>query len=89
MNHNTILPGLYKFNIGDRVKIIKPGRGCSPSDIGKEVNIVRLGTYSLRFATNGYIVNPPIGNSKSGSYGRMIEERTFELVSKEGNIFEF
>ncbi len=72
----------YKFNVGDKVKVIVSGSGVGPEDISKEVTIVERGTYS---AYPGYRVDPPIGNSMPTSQGHaffngMIAEESFELV---------
>ena len=71
----------YKFNIGDRVRVIGGGSGVSIQHRGMEVEIVEKGVYSS--CGNGYRVNPPIGNSLTGNYGGMIGESMFELVKKE------
>jgi MoxR-like ATPase len=72
----------YKFNVGDKVKVVGHGSGCGPEDLGKEVTIVRKGNYG---GYPGYEVNPPIGNSLPLSNGHsfydgMLAEHTFELV---------
>lgn len=68
----------YKFNIGDKVKVIKSGYGCT--EIGKEVTITERGKCA---DDPGYKVNPAIGNTKSGKFGGFIGEVSFELVSKD------
>ena len=76
---------VYKFNVGDKVMVINHGTGCSPEEIGKQVTIVKQGSYANG---PGYIVDPPIGNSahtNSSTMGhlfmqRMIAEETFELT---------
>ena len=72
----------YKFNVGDKVKVIDHGSGCGPEDLGKEVVIIRKGNYS---GYAGYEVAPPMGNSLPNTdghsfYDGMIGEHTFELV---------
>lgn len=72
----------YKFNVGDKVKVIDHGSGCGPEDLGKEVTIVRKGNYG---GYPGYEVDPPIGNSIPYSNGHtfydgMLAEHTFEPV---------
>jgi MoxR-like ATPase len=77
------LPGIvYKFNVGDKVKVVNSGYGCAPDEEGLEVTIVQQGDYS---GSPGYIVDPPIGNSIQYStafsfYNGMISEESFELV---------
>jgi len=74
----------YKFQIGDKVKVVESGSGCGPEDFDKEVVIIRKGNYG---GYPGYEVAPPIGNSKPISnahsfYDGMIAEHTFELVEE-------
>jgi MoxR-like ATPase len=74
----------YKFNVGDKVRVVRGGIGCSPDEVGKEVVIVERGEYSN---DPGYRVEPPIGNSDPKSsayryYNGMISERAFQLVEK-------
>jgi MoxR-like ATPase len=75
----------YKFKVGDRVKVVQPGLGVGPEDVGKEVIIIQTGNYS---GHPGYIVSPPIGNSQqypSGDYhgyNGFIGEPTFELAQQ-------
>jgi MoxR-like ATPase len=77
------LPGIvYKFSIGEKVKVVQSGFGCAPEEIDTEVTIVQQGDYS---GSPGYIVDPPIGNSMPHStafsfYNGFIGEGTFELV---------
>jgi len=68
----------HKFKVGDKVRVIKSGSGCALEEIGTEVIITELGQYAHQ--GDGYRVNPPIGNSKSGTYGGFIGEESFELV---------
>jgi hypothetical protein len=74
-NKNNIV---YKFNVGDKVNVIYCGSGCGDDDIGKEVRIVRRGKYG--FDDPAYEVSPAIGNSKTGSFDKMIGEKSFILV---------
>lgn len=46
----------YKFNVGDKVRVIRGGIGCSPDEVGKEVVIVERGEYSP--SDPGYRVEP-------------------------------
>jgi len=74
----------YRFNIGDRVKVVKHGSGCGPEEMDKEVTIIDKGKYGSTILP-GYVVDPPIGNSNplSGAhsfYNGMIGEDSFELV---------
>ena len=75
----------YKFNIGDKVRVVTAGYGCGPEEEGMEVTIVKKGFYSSH---PGYEVYPPIGNSDSKSqaysfYNGMIHEDSFELVEQQ------
>jgi len=69
----------YKFNIGDQVKIIYSGLGCSPETLHEVVTITEQGVYANK---PGYkIDNITIQtNTKDGSFGGMIGEESFELV---------
>jgi MoxR-like ATPase len=69
---------VYKFNVGDKVKVIYCGSGCGDDDIGEEVRIVRKGKYG--FDDPAYEVSPAIGNSKTGSFDKMIGEKSFILI---------
>ena len=73
-----------KFNIGDKVRVIKSGYGVAPEEVGAVVTIThrKQGAYdSLDGQGNGYKVSPAMGNTKSGFFGGYIGERSFELVS--------
>ena len=83
---------VYKFNVGDKVRVVQSGTGCAPEEIGAEVTIIQQGNY---MSSPGYMVNPPIGNSKSISQvkvssvatthlfaGGFIGEESFELVQQ-------
>jgi MoxR-like ATPase len=84
-SYKSTFSTIFKFNIGDRVKVIQHGLGVSPEDVGKEVEIIETGYYSGK---PGYKVTPAIGNSQQYSSGHyygydgFIEERTFELVQQ-------
>ena len=69
----------YKFKVGDTVKIVKSGYGCSPESLGETAEILELGEYS---ENPGYKISKTIGrtNSISGYYGGMCKESSFELV---------
>jgi MoxR-like ATPase len=75
----------YKFNIGDRVKVVQAGLGVGPEDIGLETIIIEMGDYS---GNPGYKVAPPIGNSQQypdghyHGYNGFIGEKTFELAEQ-------
>jgi len=68
-----------KFKIGDKVKVIKQGRGCRCLEIGKIVTIEKIGNYESEI---GYVVNPKIGNSLTGGYKGFIGESSFELKQR-------
>ena len=73
---------VYKFNVGDKVKMITPGMGAGRDEIDREVTIKDIGQYPREhnIMGPGYIVDPPIGNSLSGYFNGMIDERSFTLV---------
>lgn len=76
----------YKFQIGDKVKVCKSGRGVENSNIGDIVTIVELGPdYGTAL---GYKVDPPIGNCSpnSASSYTSIGEESFELYKKKGDF---
>jgi len=68
----------YKFNINDTVKVVRSGTGVTAKDIGKIVTIIEQGIYGIHGP--GYKVDPPIGNSKTGSFNYMIGESSFEAA---------
>lgn len=73
----------YKFEIGDKVKVVHSGIGCNVTELDRDVIIIEKGIYCSN--TPGYRVEPPIGNSIKNQYGTysfdgMISEKTFELV---------
>jgi MoxR-like ATPase len=75
----------YKFNVGDKVRVIDHGSGVGPEDLGKEVTIMEQGNYGGYL---GYRVDPPIGNSVPISqgftfYDGMIGEQSFELIEEQ------
>jgi MoxR-like ATPase len=72
----------YRFDIGDVVRVVDSGSGCGPADLGKITTIIEKGLYGFN-NTPGYKVDPPIGNSISGSFDGLIGERSFELVDNE------
>lgn len=65
-----------KFNIGDKVKVVKNGYGIGSIDINKKVTII-LNTDEYMINMVGYYVDPPLGNNLRGS---CIGEDSFELV---------
>jgi MoxR-like ATPase len=67
----------HKFRVGDKVRVKEPGSGCGPEDVGLEVTITEIGDYSN---SNGYKVDPAIGNTLSDFYNGFIGEESFELV---------
>jgi hypothetical protein len=76
---------VYKFNVGDKVRVIYSGSGCGNDDIGKEVRIVRKGKYA---DGPGYEVSPAIGNSKTGSFDKMIGEKAFVLIESVQDLLD-
>lgn len=69
----------HKFNIKDKVKVVKDGYGCH-GEMGKIVTITGKGIYSAgTHERAGYKVSPPIGNCKHGWCDGIIAEETFEL----------
>lgn len=70
----------YKFEIGDKVKVVENGYGCSPKEIKSIVTITELGSY---VGKAGYKVTPPIGNNRTKIYGGFIGEESFELADKD------
>lgn len=81
----VVSPSLvYKFNVGDVVKVVNSGSGCAPEQIGLEVTIIERGRYA---DGPGYKVYEPVGNSDPKSkayefYKGMIAERSFQLVQQ-------
>jgi len=74
----------YKFNIGDKVIVIRVGYGVGPNNMDDVVEIVERGEY---WGTHlGYKVSPPIGNTLSGWYNGFIGEESFEFVLTKGDI---
>lgn len=69
----------YKFNVGDKVKVVLSGYGCSDNDLNQEVTIVEQGIYNYTYL--GYKVSPAIGNSFTGRFNQFIRENSFELVT--------
>ena len=69
----------YKFNVGDRVKIVAYGSGCHVDAVGYEVTITELGSYGIK---PGYkIDNLNIHtNTKTLGFNGFIGEESFELV---------
>jgi MoxR-like ATPase len=69
----------YKFNVGDRVKIVTVGYGCHPDSVGYEVTITELGSYGgdLGYKIDNLDIET---NVKSGSFNGFIGEESFELV---------
>lgn len=69
----------YKFNVGDKVRIVAGGSGCHPDTIGYEVTITELGSYGIK---PGYkIDNLNIHtNTKTRGFNGFIGEKSFELV---------
>jgi MoxR-like ATPase len=75
----------YRFNVGDRVKVVQHGLGVSREDVGKEVTIIEQGNYTGK---PGYKVDPPIGNCiplgptmSHLSFDGMIGEESFEILN--------
>ena len=66
----------FKFNVGDKVKVVEGGWGCQSMYIGKKVVIVKKLKYLERCH---YIVEPQIGNFL---YGESIDEKAFELYTE-------
>jgi hypothetical protein len=79
-----------KFNVGDVVKVIVNGFGCSLDDVGKIVTIVEQ--HPTRYEGRpAYRVSPPIGNTRTwvedgreerwNNFDGFIGETSFEFVS--------
>ena len=77
--HPNYVP-THKFKVGDRVRVVRHGIGCSMDEMHKEVTITELGTYIT--GGDGYKVDPPTGNMLISAYGGMIGEQSFELISE-------
>lgn len=71
----------YKFKVGDKVKIVASGMGCSPECIGEEVTILELGVYSGSPAYKTTKTKAS-SNANSGKYNYMIGEGSFKLVKE-------
>lgn len=69
----------YKFNIGDEVKIINSGQGCSPDTLYEVVTITEQGKYNDKPGYKIDNITIPT-NTKDGSFGGMIGEESFELI---------
>jgi len=69
----------YKFNVGDKVRIVAGGYGCHSDTIGYEVTITELGTYGIKPAYKIDNLNIET-NTKSGGFNGFIGEQSFELV---------
>lgn len=72
----------YKFQVGDKVKIVKNGEGCNRRLIGVQVIISALGAYC---GGPGYLLKDQeeLGDNCNQAYDRydgMIGEDSFELV---------
>ena len=76
------LPYTYKFKVGDKVKVIDNGMGCSTKCIGEVVEILELADYN---GYPGYITTPTKGSSNSitGNFNGVIGEGSFELYIPE------
>jgi hypothetical protein len=82
---------IYKFKVGDEVKVINHGTGCGPEEVGLEVTITELGNYGGR---PGYKIYQPVGNSahtNSSTMGHLfmngfIGEDSFELLGQQPSI---
>lgn len=66
---------LYKFKIGDTVKVVQGGEGIHPDKKGQIVTITGLGEY---FSHPGYQIFPAIGNDLDMYNG----EESFELYKE-------
>lgn len=78
-------PLTYKFEVGDVVKVINHGIGCAPEEIGLEVTITELGTYS---SGPGYRIYEPVGNCQPpyNNFNGFIGEQSFQFVHKKITI---
>jgi hypothetical protein len=80
---------VYKFNVGDEVKIVQHGLGTAPEEVGLEVTIIERGHYSGK---PGYKIYEPVGNSKKYpnghyyGYDGFISEESFELIEQSTKI---
>lgn len=79
-----------KFKCGDKVKVIKPGRGLASVYLGKIVTIVGIKLQGYGGAKeHGYIIEPKIGNCANMEDPRKIKygydcigQSSFELVER-------
>jgi MoxR-like ATPase len=78
----------YKFQVGDLVKIVTSGLGCNPDTVGELVTITGQGHYTSK--EQGYIIKEThlSTNTKSGFFGGLIGESSFELVTKAADILQ-
>ena len=71
----------YKFKVGDKVKIVDFGMGCSPECKNEVVEILQLGLYK---DGPGYRITKTkeYSNATNGAHGGFIGEKSFELVKE-------
>lgn len=85
ISQSPSLGQVYKFKVGDEVKVIRHGIGCGPDEIGLEVTIKELGLYA---GEPGYRLCNPVGNSRQFPNGNyygyegFIGEDSFELTGQ-------
>ena len=74
---NMALGVNYRFDIGDKVKVVQSGLGCAFEEIGKEVTVIEQGNYG---GDAGYKVDPPIGNMLTVNFDGYIGEKSFDIM---------
>jgi DNA replication protein DnaC len=84
----------HKFNVGDKVRIIKYGSGCHSTTVGEIVTIAELGRYENEKTKLGYRIeethlktNSWVTFENSG-HNRMIGESSFELYKSPDQILQ-
>ncbi len=84
----------HKFNVGDKVRIIKYGSGCHSTTVGEIVTIAELGRYDNEKTKLGYRIEETHLRTNSwvtfenSHHNRMIGESSFELYKTPDQILQ-
>jgi hypothetical protein len=71
---------VYKFKVGQKVKIVKGGHGVNPNEVGKITTILKLGKYGKN---PGYLISDDINSNSKNIYLHNENQKTCDEVSFE------
>jgi hypothetical protein len=80
LNQSEEKAQVYKFKVGQKVKIVKGGYGVNPNEVGKITTILKLGKYGKN---PGYLISDDINSNSKNIYLHNENQKTCDEVSFE------